>query len=773
MIVDFNQLPLDAKQVGSKAYILAIMSQNGLPVPAGLILSHLPTQAEDWDKIESWWQEQNRQPLAVRSSAYGEDSEEMSFAGQNQTFLNIENFDSLKESIHACFESVDREASQSYRQYFIGEKAEIPMNVLLQVMVDAQYAGVYFSVNPTHTEKGAVLEYIEGLGEALVSGQVDPFQASKIELDEQKHHGPIDNETLKEVFRLGERVELALDQKIDMEWAIDKSNKLFLLQARPITSARSETLQKKLLNNERKRIETSAGEDTWWDGQTFAEWTGQPSRLTYEVWKRAFAPGGAFDNSLHELGYLGFSDREYSPHESILDQLFGRAYVNMTKMVPLYFGPIPYRIDPLPRPHLKFDWRKVSTTGVLNTPKSLWKMVQVGWNMSANRRTWIEKSRKELIEYKDKMQHPQDGTLYREWQTSEVLAVFKKEVNNFSKIRLKWPLVLVVLIEATHQSLRTILGGIVGKDKVEDTLQRWMGAGLKTATYEMNRYFAKAQLNPNKREFFFSRFGHRGPGELELSHPRWQELSENAFGSGSQNIEVLHSKVDIEEEINSFKSFKESIVKEEWRLLKDLLELREQWKMEILRPYAHIRYTALELGRRLSLGNDIFQLTIEEITSLIEGQLELKVALSTIKDRKEELNAYKSVYLPDVLLKKELSEHLDNKEAELGNVRGVPLSQGIVKGHVRIVNDPSEVDFSTWPEDAILVAPATDPGWTSLLTRSRGVIVERGGVLSHCAIVAREMGLPAVKLPRATTILKDNDLILIDGNHGSVKNDNA
>jgi phosphoenolpyruvate synthase/pyruvate phosphate dikinase len=163
MIVDFNQLPLDAKQVGSKAYILAIMSQNGLPVPAGLILSHLPTQAEDWDKIESWWQEQNRQPLAVRSSAYGEDSEEMSFAGQNQTFLNIENFDSLKESIHACFESVDREASQSYRQYFIGEKAEIPMNVLLQVMVDAQYAGVYFSVNPTHTEKGAVLEYIEGL----------------------------------------------------------------------------------------------------------------------------------------------------------------------------------------------------------------------------------------------------------------------------------------------------------------------------------------------------------------------------------------------------------------------------------------------------------------------------------------------------------------------------------------------------------------------------------------------------------------------------------
>ncbi|MCF8060637.1 MAG: hypothetical protein K9K67_15145 [Bacteriovoracaceae bacterium] len=768
MIVDFNELPMDALQVGSKAYVLAAMSQKGMPVPAGLILSHLPQDENDWQIVKSWWQKQSMQPLAVRSSAFGEDSEEMSFAGQNQTFLNIKTFESLKEAILACFLSVDREASQSYRQYFMGEKTDVPMNVVLQIMVDAKYAGVYFSVNPTHSEDGAVLEYIEGLGEALVSGQVDPYQASK-----KESTGPLTRDILEKVFLLGEKIEKTLTQQIDMEWAIDSSNELFLLQARPITAARSETTQTKLIEKERKRIEETMNEDTWWDGQTFAEWTGQPSRLTYEVWKRAFAPGGAFDDSLHELGYLGFSEREYSPHESILDQIFGRAYVNMAKMVPLYFGPIPYRIDPLPRPHLKFDWHKISATGIFNTPKSLWKMIQVGWNMSANRRTWIEKSRKELIEYKSKMQYPQDSDLYKSWETSEILIRFQKEVDNFSKIRLKWPLVLVVLIEATHQSLRTILKSIVGADKVEDTLQRWMGAGLKTATYEMNRYFSKAQIEPKKRKFFFSRYGHRGPGELELSHPRWQELSENAFGSGGQNAEVLHSKVDIETEIKTYKTFKEAIVKEEWGLLKDLLELREQWKMEILRPYAHIRYTALEIGRRTNLGNDIFHLTMEEISSLVEGELSLESLQTIIRERKEELNAYKSVYLPDVLLKNELAKNLDNKEVGLDSMRGVALSHGMVKGHVRIVNNPSEVDFSSWPDDAILVAPATDPGWTSLLTRSRGVIVERGGVLSHCAIVAREMGLPAIKLPRATTLLKENDFILIDGHHGSVKNDNA
>ncbi|PJB52526.1 MAG: pyruvate, water dikinase, partial [Bdellovibrio sp. CG_4_9_14_3_um_filter_39_7] len=69
-------------------------------------------------------------------------------------------------------------------------------------------------------------------------------------------------------------------------------------------------------------------------------------------------------------------------------------------------------------------------------------------------------------------------------------------------------------------------------------------------------------------------------------------------------------------------------------------------------------------------------------------------------------------------------------------------------------------------------APATDPGWTALLTRSRGVIVERGGVLSHCAIVAREMGLPAINLPRATQYFKNGDRVWIDGHHGSVKYDN-
>ncbi len=768
MILDFRELDKTHTFVGSKAYVLAMMAQNNLPVPAGLVVSHLPESEEDWKRIESWWTGQVSVPLAVRSSAFGEDSEEMSFAGQNQTFLNVKTFEELKTAIKACFKSIDREASQSYRQFFMGEKKEVPMNVVLQVMVDAKYAGVYFSVNPTRAEEGAVLEYVEGLGESLVSGQVNPYRILK---KAGVSEGPLTMDVLNKVFELGAKVEEKLSQKIDMEWAVDAQSNVLLLQARPITSARSETKQKTYLQEELERIKKNYPEETWWDGQTFAEWTGRPSRLTFEVWKRAFAPGGAFDSSLKELGYLGFTDESYSPHESIMDRLFGRAYINMSKMVPLYFGPIPYRIEPSPKAHLKFEWYKISATGIMNTPMSLWRMVSVGWNMSTNRRRWIEKSRKELVEFKHKMQRPQNGALYASWTDEALLNIWQKEVANFSRVSLKWPLNLVVLIEATHQSLRAVLSSVVGKDKVQEYLQRWTGAGLKTATFEMNRYFSRAVEEPLKRMFFFSRFGHRGPGELDLSHPRWEELGDTAFGSGKIKEAVSHSDFDVEEEIHKLKTFKDSVLVEEWHFLKELLELREQWKMEILRPYAHIRYISLELGRRLGLNQDIFHLTVEEVEELANNKSSLDLIKKKISRRKEELDAYKAVYLPDVLKKQEIDQCLNN-DISSSSLRGVPLSHGVVKGTVQVVSDPSEVDFSNWPDDAILVAPATDPGWTALFTRSRGIIVERGGVLSHCAILARELGLPSINLPRATTILKTGDQIWLDGHNGGVKNDN-
>jgi phosphohistidine swiveling domain-containing protein len=250
-------------------------------------------------------------------------------------------------------------------------------------------------------------------------------------------------------------------------------------------------------------------------------------------------------------------------------------------------------------------------------------------------------------------------------------------------------------------------------------------------------------------------------------------LGDLAFAGGKTRESVVHTETDVEKEIHELKTFKDSVLIEEWRFLKELLELREQWKMEILRPYSHIRFISLELGSRTGIGNDVFHLAPSEVVDLSFGKVSVLEMRKLITERKKKQEAFNGIYLPDVLLKKNVAGRLDKSVYTDSTMKGTPLSSGIVKGTVRVIKDLNDADLSNWPEDAILVAPATDPGWTALFTRSRGVIVERGGVLNHCAILARELGLPSINLARATQVLKDGDKIWLDGQHGGVKHDNA
>ena len=89
---------------------------------------------------------------------------------------------------------------------------------------------------------------------------------------------------------------------------------------------------------------------------------------------------------------------------------------------------------------------------------------------------------------------------------------------------------------------------------------------------------------------------------------------------------------------------------------------------------------------------------------------------------------------------------------------------------MRVVRHPDDISTADWPENTILVAEATDPGWTTLFLRVKGLVIERGGVLSHCAIVAREMRLPAVSgVLNCCGQLKDGQKIWVDGNRGHVQ----
>lgn len=774
-MITFENIQPHDKDLGGKAWGLAMLTQGGFSVPAGIVLDHEPESLE-WAEILRWWQSHGALPLAVRSSAGAEDSAETSFAGQNRSFLNVRDEAQLRVAIHDCFASYFKDNSKAYRKFF-ATGAQGRMNVVLQIMVQPRFAGVFFSEDPISPEKGWMLEVIEGLGEDLVSGKVTPGRLRQSG-DESKLPPGFTAKEGAEVAKMGLAIRDYLKFPVDMEWAFDAHGSFFVLQARPIT-AMSFAPKVDYSGNEMTRLRREGTPRTSWDGQTFAEWSGLPSRFTFSLWRRAFSPQHAFGNALRELGYRGFDKSQWHEGDSLLERVFGRAYVNLDRLSNLYYGDIPYRIVPRPRPHTKFDFGKLGFKSFVHFPGAAWSMLRVGWNLATQRKKYYLRCHEQLSLFKHRFARPPTGGAALEaLSTEKLLEQIAIEFEEFSARTLHWPLVLVILTEATTQNLRQLVKSLLGEETADRKIREWMGKGLHTVTFEMQQQFAQACLHPDSRPQFLARYGHRGPGEMDLSHPRWSEIGEAAFASGAATTVRVwqdHSS-DVEAEIRALPSFKREMILEEWLMLKKLLETREAWKMEMLKPYAWLRLLVGEVGRRTGFGEDIHWLAVEEVLNpklwgSEDSQLSLK---NQIRERKEEDGAFRQFSLPDFLSLEILDTILTGapESASTGQNDGEPLSPGIAFGEIRFVTDPVTEPVADWPANVILAAVTTDPGWTPLFARAKGVVVERGGVLSHCAILSREMGLPAVSgILGLEQKFKNGDLVWIDGNHGRVIND--
>ncbi|MBA4600819.1 PEP-utilizing enzyme, partial [Thermoactinomyces mirandus] len=295
-----------------------------------------------------------------------------------------------------------------------------------------------------------------------------------------------------------------------------------------------------------------------------------------------------------------------------------------------------------------------------------------------------------------------------------------------------------------------------------------------------------------KREFekFIDKYGHRCPGEIDLTRPRWREAPtqlvpailghmrsvkpgehRRKFAEGEQTAREAARQILEQAKRSRFKA----------KLLKRLIEiyrntggLREHHKYLLIFLMDECKKVILAEAEKLvekgvlHQAEDVFFLSLEELTQLVKGKFAHDVS-TLIANRKSQFAWHQTLTPPRVVTSEGeivTGSHRDGEFPE-GALVGTPASAGVVEGKARIVLKPEEAELH---EGEILVAPYTDPGWTPLFQSARALVTEVGGLMTHGSVVAREYGIPAVVgVDDATRIIRDGQMIRVNGNLGIVE----
>ncbi len=287
---------------------------------------------------------------------------------------------------------------------------------------------------------------------------------------------------------------------------------------------------------------------------------------------------------------------------------------------------------------------------------------------------------------------------------------------------------------------------------------------------------------------FLHKFGHRGLYESCVENPRYYEnptsilkIIKDYIAAGMtypQDVVSRQKKIreDAIENIlkhNRLSYFKNKLFKNHLDNYTRFLALREENRYYCAMTFTLLRRLYLEIGRRfaekgiLEEQNDVFFLTIAEVQRLLNG--ERNDFKKVVDERKSERERNSRYHVPDVFVgefKPEIVKENVRKSKKV--FTGYAASSGIVQGKVRIIHSPEE--FGRFKAGEILVAPTTDPMWSTLFPVAKAVVTEMGGVLSHASIVAREYGTPCVvNVEGIVDALEDGDLIEVDGKSGLVR----
>jgi phosphohistidine swiveling domain-containing protein len=854
----------DIALAGGKGANLGELSQAGLPVPPGFVVTTtaydafveangigdaivgrvLVTRADDpagfeevaegisalfsdgkvpeamADEIRAAYQELSEDgetPVAVRSSATAEDLPGMSFAGQQETYLNVRGAEALLDGVKNCWASLWTARAMAYRARQGVDPATVSLAVVVQRMVESEAAGVMFTANPSNGRRDQVtISAAWGLGESVVSGSVTPDSivvekesgrvlsretankavmtvyaevgTAERPVPEALHRQPVlDDEAAVTLARYGATIEHTYRTPQDIEWAL-AGDEFFIVQSRPITALPEP------MADPPTDWSVPIPKGTYWRASIVEQMPDPLSPLFADL------ASGSVPRSLDKLMGEFFGSGVFREGEVAFPTVNGYAYY--------YYS-------------LGAFWRLLAKT------PAAFRLLMGSWEGSGVMR-WREYAQPRYVRTVEEWEaKPPEGL-----QANELLAGARKLLDAgteyYTSVQTIIPLAYLseALFTTFYNRLvwregdppaQTFLLGFdsmpIRAEKSLYDLATWsrehpgLARTLAGTSSEQILDLLGAEVPPSgvdteewrewrsRFQSHLDRYGHAvynldfvNPVPADDPTPLFDTLRFYLRGEGQNPHERQKGTATRREEAT--KAVLERLDAPRGNLFSRLLEwaqgvapVREDALADVGLAWPVMRRMLLELGRRLVEAGavekpaDVFWLGWDELEnkvgSLDAGETQLASLADSVEQRKMLWRGQRRVTPPQLLPRGTWLEVFERlmpaaSEEQTGDtINGVAASGGQVTAPARVLSGPE--DFGQMQPGEVLVAGITTPAWTSLFAMASAVVTDVGGPLSHSSIVAREYAIPAVLgTGVATRRIRSGQSVQVDGDAGTV-----
>ena len=762
--------------------------------------------------------------FAVRSSASAEDGGELSFAGQFATCLAVPR-GRLAQAVAEVRASCASEAVRAYCRARGTDASGIRMNVIIQEMVDAESAGVAFAVDfKTGSRRAVTVSAVRGLGEGLVSesAEADTYVVRGGEIEAtvaEKEHAVrfaanggtervsligaartervLSDEQVRRVAALAQKISHAFGRPQDVEWAFAADGSLFVLQTRPITTLGT--------------LPDPDEEAVLWDNSNIVEsYPGVTLPLTFSFARRVYS--AVYRQLCSALGVeKSLIDANPDAFE-MLGHWRGRFYYNLRNWYRLLMMLPGYRINapfmetmmgvkeplkekPSIRPSRRPEILRVASTlaGIL------------GYAVTLPRR--VRKFRARF----DEVVAPLESADFSGLSAADLARTYEGLEREFI-VGWRTPLVNDFFAMVSYGLLRKKLSawGVDAAGSMQNDVL--VGVGDIVSAEPMRRLAELAEIvradaalrakmeSSDDRAFlsgidahpafaeawraYLKKFGSRCMGELKLETVTYDmdPTPLLAMLRGYVAVPPPQPAPPPKVDLSALRGhpLRRFLFARLRNAARRYVSNRENLRFERTRLFAVIRRIMLAFGARLASGGfvdsarDVFYLTLDEVLGYSEGCADACGFRALIAARRAQFDAYAGAGAPPERFETRggvpVAEKGAPAAAEAGGadaLAGIGCCRGTVRGTARVIRDLSGAANVA---GCILVAERTDPGWGPLFPLAKGVLVERGSVLSHAAILTRELGIPCVVgVNGLLSAVRDGDTVELDGAAGTVR----